>query len=422
MTASQQGQTPGQALAPRDFAVALLLLWLSGAALRVTILALPPVLPLVTAELRLSATDIGLLVGLPSLLFALAAVPGAALISRVGPVSTLVSGLLLTGIGTATRGFVSSALGLDGATILMCLGIAVMQPAMPPLVRAWIPARIGFATAVYTNGLLIGEVIPVAWVPQTVLPLVGGGWHASLTVWAMPVLATAGLVALLGRRPVRFAGAAPSRWWPDWRDARVWRLGLLLGGVNATYFGLNGFLPGWLTANGVAALVRPALTALNLGQIPASLLMLVLAGRLVRRPAAYAGGGALLLAGVLGCVAMPGPATVAWAGLAGFAGSMLLTLALALPSLLGAPADVPRLGAAMFTVSYSFALVSALLAGRLSDLSGTAAMAFVPFVLAALAVIGLGARLKLPPADGEHSCRSGAGGPAADDPSSPSRL
>ena len=298
----------------------------------VTILALPPVLPLVTAELHLNATDIGLLAGLPSLLFALAAVPGAALISRVGPVSTLVSGLVLTGIDTATRGFAGNVLGLDGATILMCLGIAVMQPPMPPLVRAWIPARIGFATAVYTNGLLIGEVIPVAWMPQPVLSLIGGGWHASLTVWAIPVLATALLVALLGRRPVSIAGAAPLGWWPDWRDARVWRLGLLLGGVNATYFGLNGFLPGWLTANGAAALVRPALTALNLGQIPASLLMLALAGRLVRRPSAYVGGGALLLAGVLGCVAMPGPATVAWAGLASFAGGTLLTLALALPS------------------------------------------------------------------------------------------
>jgi len=44
----------------------------------------------------------------------------------------------------------------------MCLGIAIMQPALPPLVRMWAPTRIGFATALYTNGLLIGEVIP-AW-------------------------------------------------------------------------------------------------------------------------------------------------------------------------------------------------------------------------------------------------------------------
>ncbi len=400
MMASEQDQVPRQATAPRDFALALLLLWLSGAALRVTILAVPPVLPRITADLGLSTTDIGLLTGLPALLFALAAVPGAALITRFGPLSTLVAGLLLTAAGTAARGFAGSVVGLDATTMLMCLGIAVMQPALPPLVRAWAPARIGFATAVYTNGLLMGELIPVAWVPQPVLPLIGGGWRASLAVWALPVLATALLVAALGRRPTPAAGAARTRWWPDWRDARVWQMGLLLGGVNATYFGLNGFLPGWLTAAGAPDLVRPALTALNLGQIPASLLMLALAGRLVRRPAAYAGAGALLLAGVLGCVAMPGPAAVAWAGLAGFAGAVLLTLGLALPSLLGAAADVPRLAAAMFTVSYGLALAAALLAGRLADLSGVAAAAFLPFALAALAVTVLGATLRVPLADG----------------------
>ncbi len=238
---------PGGIKAPAgsrtDFALALVLLWLSGADLRVTILAVPPMLPRITADLGLSATDVGLLAGLPSLLFALAAVPSAVLIGHFGAVPTLVAGLVLTAFGTLARGFVGSALELDAATTLMCLGIAVMQPTLPSLVRAWVPGRISFATAVYTNGLLLGELIPVAWVPDPVLPVLGGGWRASLAVWALPVLATALLVAVLGRRPQPMAGAARPRWWPDWRDARVWRLGLLLGGVNATYFGLNGFLP-----------------------------------------------------------------------------------------------------------------------------------------------------------------------------------
>ncbi len=214
------------------------------------------------------------------------------------------------------------------------------------------------------------------------------------------MLLTALLVVALGRRLKAASGTAPPRWWPDWRDARIWRLGLMLGGVNAVYFGLNGFLPEWLNAAGAPELARPALTALNVAQIPASLLMLVFAERLARRPAAYAGTGALLLAGVLGCVAMPGPAVVAWAGLAGFAGAVLLTLGLALPSLIGAATDVPRLAAAMFTVSYGLAMGTTLLAGRLSDLSGVMAMAFLPFAMAALAVTLLGATLQL--ADGQR--------------------
>ncbi len=55
----------------------------------------------------------------------------------------------------------------------MGAGVAIMQVTMPPAVRAWAPQRIGFATAVYTNGLLVGEVLPVALMLPLVLPLVG---------------------------------------------------------------------------------------------------------------------------------------------------------------------------------------------------------------------------------------------------------
>jgi hypothetical protein len=64
-----------------------LLLWLAGNGLRLTILAVPPVIPLIHDELDLSATQISILTGLPSMLFAFAAVPGSLLIARLGCVS-----------------------------------------------------------------------------------------------------------------------------------------------------------------------------------------------------------------------------------------------------------------------------------------------------------------------------------------------
>ncbi len=384
----------------------LLLLWLSGTALRATILALPPVLPQVTTEFGLAGDDIGLLTGLPPLLFALLAIPGAALVVRYGPVAALLVGLVLNALGAAGRGLAPDALTLEAATAAMCLGIAVMQPALPPLVRSWAPSRIGFATAVYTNGLLFGEMVPVAWVPRVVLPVVGGGWRASLVVWALPVLLTALLLLLLGRRPQAAARPAAS-WLPDWRDGRVWRCGLLLGGVNAAYFGLNGFVPGWLVAAGWASLVQPALLALNLAQIPASLLLLVFAGRLARSRAAFGAAGALLAAAVLGIMVMPGPAAVAWAALAGFACAVLLTLALTLPSLLGEEAEVPRLSGAVFTVSYGLALGAALLGGRLWHMTGRPVTALLPFLIAAVAAALLGATINLRSADGLDRQRRG---------------
>ena len=55
----------------------LFLLALAGVAMRMTILAMPPVIPLVHRELHMSETQVGLLVGLPLALFAIAAVPGS---------------------------------------------------------------------------------------------------------------------------------------------------------------------------------------------------------------------------------------------------------------------------------------------------------------------------------------------------------
>src|SRR5262252_1899055 len=84
--------------------IALLLLWLAGAALRLTILAVPPLIPLIHADLDLSETEIGILSGLPAVLFAVAAVPGSLLIARLGARTTLMVGLLLSALAGALRG------------------------------------------------------------------------------------------------------------------------------------------------------------------------------------------------------------------------------------------------------------------------------------------------------------------------------
>src|SRR5215470_13950637 len=93
------------------------LLWLAGAGLRVTPLAVPPVIPLIHQDLGLSETQIGILTGLPSLLFALAAVPGSLLIARLGAMSALVIGLIVNGIGAGLRGAAPDTAWLYAATI-----------------------------------------------------------------------------------------------------------------------------------------------------------------------------------------------------------------------------------------------------------------------------------------------------------------
>jgi len=375
--------------------LALTLLWLCGACLRLTVLAVPPVVPLLHADLHLTETGVGWLSSLPPMLFAVAAIPGALLIARFGLIPALIVGLLLNALGSAARAAVAAPAMLYASTIVMAAGVSIMQPSLPPLVRAWFPQRIGFATAVYTTGLLIGEILAASLTIPLVLPLAHHSWRLNFVFWSIPVLITAALVAIFAPRLGGTPGAKPAaplagrRWWPDWRQPLIWKLGLILGSVNATYFVTNAFLPDYMTADGRPDLISTALTAINVGQLPAAFLMLGIAGRLVTRPAAYVATGSLALISLIGMLTMHGGFIVFWVAILGFTGAVTLILALALPSVLSAPDDVHRTSAGMFTVSYSVAMLLSIFGGWLWDKTHSPIVGFAPVAACAVLVIAL---------------------------------
>jgi MFS transporter, CP family, cyanate transporter len=380
----------------RQFLRCVLLLWLAGIGLRITILAVPPVIPPIRMDFAMSETQVGILTGLPPVLFACTAVLGSLLIARFGALTTLVAGLFATAAGSALRGLAPDVLLLYAATVITGFGVAIMHPSLPPLVRGWLPHRIGFGTAVFTNGLLVGEILPVALTISVVLPW-AGSWRASFVVWAIPVALIALVIWLLAPRAAPAPESAPQRWWPDWKDPLIWRLGIALGSVNAMYFSANAFLPDYLHHVGRPDLVSAALTALNLGQIPASFLLLVVAGRLERAiwPHVVCGAGSLVA--IIGIAVLPGAGIVACSAVLGFFAAAILILMLALPPLLAPPDDVHRVSAAMFTISYSCAVIVPVFSGLAWDLTGVAWSAFVPLGACAIVLMALAPTIRLKP-------------------------
>ena len=145
--------------------------------MRLKILAVPPVIALIRDELKLSATEVGLLSSVPPAMFALAALVGSLLVAHLGLTTALVGGLLLVAAGSALRGVSQHFSTLLATTIVMSAGVAIMQPIMPTAVRQWMPQRIALGTALYTNGLLVGEILAVLLTAPLILPLVGGDWR-----------------------------------------------------------------------------------------------------------------------------------------------------------------------------------------------------------------------------------------------------
>lgn len=83
-------------------------------------------IPLIRADLALSATEIGALTSFPVVLFGAGALLGSLFISRLGVRRTLIGGLVLVALSAALRGAGWDVLILFGATLIMGVGVAVL--------------------------------------------------------------------------------------------------------------------------------------------------------------------------------------------------------------------------------------------------------------------------------------------------------
>ncbi len=384
----------------------LALLWLAGLYLRLPMLVAPPLAPVIGAELALNQSQIGALTTVPVLMLALGAMPGAVAIARLGAALTVALSLVLVALASSARGLAPPYGVLFAATALLGLGVAAMQPALPVLVQRWCPRHLALGSAVYMNGMLMGEFIGGGLTLPWIMPLVDGSWRAALVAWSLPALAIAAAIPLgerLARRPA--SRGAPWRepptavgtgsWRRPWRDPRVWHLGTVLGAASAGFFGTNAYMGSVLAARGESELLARTLLWFNATQVVGSLAMLALGRVLVGRrwPVVVAAGGVVLgLAGIgLGGAAVFLPAAL----LLGLCTCVQLILMVSLVPQVAPPAEAGRLAAGMFTVGYLLGFVVPLGGGVLADLTGAPGAAILPLgVLSVLAVaVALRSRL-----------------------------
>jgi CP family cyanate transporter-like MFS transporter len=362
----------------------LALLWLAGVDLRITLLAVPPLLPRIHRDLPLDETAVAALLGLPVLLLALAATLGSMIISRFDARRTVILGLVLLAASSALRGVGPSLTMLFAMTLVMGASVAIVQPALPALVYHWAPDHVGVATAVYSNGLLMGELIGAGLTTQLAVPLTGS-WRLALALWSMVPLITAPILWRLTPALGAVEASERPRWLPDFHSGLTWRLGLIQAGGGTIYFGANAFLPDYLHHAGAARLIAPSLLCLNAAQLPASIAIALRPGWFVGRRSPIQA--MTLFAAVgLGVFFIPHDwARMAGAAMLGFAAAFAFVLSLVFPPLLAeTPGDVHRISAGMFTIGYGMAFLVPLVGGAAWDRTGIAAASLAPVAIGAL--------------------------------------
>src|SRR5215469_3579644 len=167
-----------------------------------TAAAIAPLVSRITAELQLSHTQMGSILGAWQLVYIGAAIPCGALLDRIGPRRGLALGALVVALSGILRGVATNYVTMLLAVGAFGIGGPLVSVGAPTVIRDWFAGRErGLAMGIYNMGQSLGTIGALSLTSSIGLSLAGGSWRLVLIFYGLLALGAALGWTLIGNRP-----------------------------------------------------------------------------------------------------------------------------------------------------------------------------------------------------------------------------
>ena len=426
------------------FILLLVLLALTGFNLRSVLLETPPILPLMKADLGLNYTQTSLMTSVLPLVIALGAIPCSFISARAGAKATIFLSIIGELFFSAARTFAPNANIMFLLMFAVSFSVTLGQNTLPLFIQTWFPNRIGQVTAIYSSGLMVGEILSASFTYPFLYNALHG-WRPTFIVWTIPVfICFIAWIFLIRIAPVpqisqfmapqsessaqnkqnrnkkpsasapfeashlalssssdlsadaailplatEHASAAGDRF-PLGRTVEG---GMLLGSGSAMFFILSAWLPVYYQyvhrSDGIIAL-----SVLTVTQLIAGVFLSVTGERFTSSKTIFVFVSVLSALAGVGWYILPVSFGVVLSGVFGMTSAALFIMGQARILLKSPPKYITRMNGVMLSISYTIAFVSPLIGGIFWDALKTPEVIFAPLILVSLLALFLSIRMK----------------------------
>lgn len=376
--------------------------------LRTAVAALSPIARLISADVPLDDSALGLLGMLPPVAFAASAIVAPMLSRRVGLERFVVVALVAAALGHLARALAGSFAMLFVGSLLVFIAMGIGNVLLPPLVKKYFPDRIGLVTSLYATVNAVGMAVP----PLVAFPVAdSAGWRASLGIWSVLALIAmfpwVGLVvqdrrarAGHGIETDSSTSVAPAAGLEAriWHSRTAWALALLFAVVSFHVYALFAWLPEMMTqvAGSSPAVAGTQLALYSALGLPLGMVVPIVTERMRNVSLLIHLGALCFVFGYLGLLIAPAVGAWLWVVLIRM-GSVMFPACLVLINLRSStPAGSAALSGYVQGVGYTLAAVGPLVVGLLHDATGGWTAAFLLLIATVAVAVIAGVMLRVP--------------------------